>query len=187
MTDVFTCRGVSKDELLTVAAAVESRSTHPLAKAVSEYTGGTTLRISDYTEVPGGGVKAFTWEGSSAVGIAGGNAGFMKSNGVPEEDVERLLRETAEFGDAGKTGVLFEKGGRLLGLIALADSVREDSVEAIRQFREMGIRTVMLTGDRRKTAEAIASEVGVDEVVAESFRAARRKLSAALWSRAGQR
>ena len=167
VTDVFTCRGVSKDELLTVAAAVESRSTHPLAKAVSEYIGGTTLRISDYTEVPGGGVKAFTWEGSGAVSIAGGNAGFMKANGVSASDVERLLKETAEFSNAGKTSVLFEKGGRLLGLIALADSVREDSVDAIRQFREMGIRTVMLTGDRKKTADAIASEVGVDEVIAE--------------------
>ncbi|MBR0468960.1 MAG: heavy metal translocating P-type ATPase [Mogibacterium sp.] len=167
VTDVFTCRGVPKDELLTVAAAVESRSTHPLAKAVSEYIGGTTLRISDYTEVPGGGVKAFTWDGSKAVSIAGGNAAFMASNGVAQEDIDRLLRETAEYANAGKTSVLFEKGGRLLGLIALADSVREDSVDAIRQFREMGIRTVMLTGDRKKTADAIASEVGVDEVIAE--------------------
>ena len=167
VTDVFTCRGITKDELLTVAAAVESRSTHPLAKAVSEYIGGTTLRISDYTEVPGGGVKAFTWDGSRAVGIAGGNPGFMTANGVPAKDVERLLKETAEFSNAGKTSVLFEKGGKLLGLIALADSVRDDSIEAIREFREMGIRTVMLTGDRKKTAEAIASEVGVDEVIAE--------------------
>lgn len=167
VTDVFTCRGVSKDELLTVAAAVESRSTHPLAKAVSEYIGGTTLRISDYTEVPGGGVKAFTWDESNAVSIAGGNAGFMAANGVSSEDIDRLLKETAEFANAGKTSVLFEKGGSLLGLIALADSVREDSVDAIRQFRELGIRTVMLTGDRKKTADAIASEVGVDEVVAE--------------------
>ena len=167
VTDVFTCRGVSKDELLTVASAVESRSTHPLAKAVSEYIGGTTLRISDYTEVPGGGVKAFTWDGSKAVSIAGGNAGFMIANGVSSEAVDRLLKETAEFANAGKTSVLFEKGGRLLGLIALADSVREDSVDAIRQFRDLGIRTVMLTGDRKKTADAIASEVGVDEVVAE--------------------
>ncbi len=167
VTDVFTCRGVPQDELLTVAAAVESRSTHPLAKAVSEYVGGTTLRISDYTEVPGGGVKAFTWDGSKAVSIAGGNAAFMTANGVSSEDVDRLLRETAEFANAGKTSVLFEKGGRLLGLIALADSVREDSVEAIRQFKEMGIRTVMLTGDRKKTADAIAAEVGVDEVIAE--------------------
>ena len=167
VTDVFTCRGVSKDELLAVAAAVESRSSHPLAKAVSEYIGGTTLRISDYVEVPGGGVRAFTWEGSRAVSIAGGNAGFMTANGVSAADVERLLRKTAEFSIAGKTSVLFEKGGRLLGLIALADSVREDSVDAIRQFKEMGIRTVMLTGDRKKTADAIASEVGVDEVIAE--------------------
>lgn len=167
VTDVFTCRGVSKDELLAVAAAVESRSSHPLAKAVSEYIGGTTLRISDYVEVPGGGVRAFTWEGSRAVSIAGGNAGFMTASGVSAADTERLLRETAEFSIAGKTSVLFEKGGRLLGLIALADSVREDSVDAIRQFKEMGIRTVMLTGDRKKTADAIASEVGVDEVIAE--------------------
>ena len=167
VTDVFTCRGVSKDELLTVAAAVESRSTHPLAMAVSEYIGGTTLRISDYVEIPGGGVKAFTWSGSKAVSIAGGNAGFMSANGVSSEDVDRLLKETAEFANAGKTLVLFEKGGKLLGLIALADSVREDSIDAIRQFREMGIRTVMLTGDRKKTADAIAAEVGVDEVIAE--------------------
>ena len=117
--------------------------------------------------MPGNGVKAYTWEGSSAVSIAGGNAGFMRANGVSSSDVDRLLKETAEFAQAGKTSVLFEKGGKLLGLIALADSVREDSVDAIRQFKEMGIRTVMLTGDRKKTADAIASEVGVDEVVAE--------------------
>ena len=91
----------------------------------------------------------------------------MIKNNVPEADVIRLMKETAEFGNAGKTSVLFEKGGRLLGLIALADSVRDDSVQAISQFREMGIRTVMLTGDRKKTADAIAAEVGVDEVIAE--------------------
>ena len=167
VTDVFTCKGVSRDELLETAAAVESRSEHPLAKAVCRYIGGTTLRISDYEEVAGGGVRAFTWSGSRAVSIAGGNPGFMLANKVPEADIDRLLRETAEFGDAGKTSVLFEKGGRLLGLIALADSVRDDSVDAIRQLRELGIRTVMITGDRRKTAEAIAAEVGVDEVIAE--------------------
>lgn len=167
VTYVFPCHGISKDELLTVAAAVESRSTHPLAKAISAYTGGTTLRISDYAEVPGGGVKAFTWEGSKAVSVAGGNAAFMKENGVPDKDMEKLVKESAEFANAGKTSVYFEKGGKLLGVLALADSVRADSVDAIREFKEMGIRTVMLTGDRKKTADAIAAEVGVDEVVAE--------------------
>lgn len=167
VTDVFTCKGISRDELTAIAAAVESRSAHPLAKAISEYAGSTTMRISDYAEVPGGGVRAYTWDGSAAVSIAGGNAAFMTANGVAEADVERLMKETAEFGNAGKTSVLFEKGGRLLGLIALADSVREDSVDAIRQFKDMGIKTVMLTGDRKKTADAIASEVGVDEVIAE--------------------
>ena len=167
VTDVFTCRGIREDELLEVASAVESRSEHPLAKAISGHIGNTTLRISDYEEVPGGGVRAYTWDGSSAVSLAGGNADFMIRNNVPADDVTRLMKETAEFGNAGKTSVLFEKGGRLLGLIALADSVRDDSVGAIREFREMGIRTVMLTGDRKKTADAIAAEVGVDEVIAE--------------------
>ena len=167
VTDVFTCKGVSKDELLEVAAAVESRSEHPLAKAICRHIGSTTFRISDYEEIPGGGVRAYTWDGSKAVSIAGGNADFMIMNNVREADVTRLMKETAEFTNAGKTPVLFEKGGRLLGLIALADSVRDDSVEAIKEFREMGIRTVMLTGDRKKTAEAIAAEVGVDEVIAE--------------------
>lgn len=167
VTDVFPCHGVSKDDVLEVAAAVESRSEHPLAKAICRHIGSTTLRISDYEEVPGGGVRAFTWDGSRAVRLIGGNADFMIQNGIPEKDVDRLMRETAEFANAGKTSVLFAKGGRLLGLIALADSVRDDSVEAIREFKEMGIRTVMLTGDRKKTAEAIAAETGVDEVIAE--------------------
>ena len=167
VTDVFTCKGVSKDELLDVAAAIESRSEHPLAKAISEYMGRTTMRISDYEEVAGGGVRAFTWDGSKAVSLAGGNAAFMKENKVSGTEVDKLLKETEEFTNAGKTSVLFSKGGRLLGLIALADSVREDSKSAIAELRSMGIRTVMLTGDRKKTAEAIAAEVGVDEVVAE--------------------
>ena len=167
VTDVFPCHGVSKDELLEVAAAVESRSEHPLAKAISRFAGNTTLRISDFEEFPGGGVKAFTWDGSRAVSIAGGNAGFMLKNNVAKKDLDQLKMETAEFFVAGKTLVFFEKGGRLLGLIALADSVKEDSIKAISDLKAMGIRTVMLTGDRQKTAEAIAAEVGVDEVVAE--------------------
>ena len=167
VTDVFTCKGVSKDELEEVAAAVESRSEHPLAKAICEHLGATTKRISDYEEVAGGGVRAFTWDGNHAVRIAGGSADFMKECKVKDEDIETLLKETAEFSNAGKSSVMFCKGGRLLGLIALADSVREDSKDAIAKLKEMGIRTVMLSGDKQKTAEAIAAEVGVDEVIAE--------------------
>ena len=167
VTDVFPCKGVTTDELLDTAAALEARSEHPLAKAINEYIGNTTLRISDFKEVPGGGVKAFTWDGNTAASLAGGNGSFMVKNGVPEKDVGRLVKETAEFTNAGKTTVMFEKGGRLLGLIALADSVREDSKAAVKKLKEMGIRTVMLTGDRQNTADAIAAEVGVDEVVAE--------------------
>lgn len=167
VTDIFTCKGVDKKELEEVAAAIESRSEHPLAKAISEHIGSTTMRISDFEEVPGGGVAAFTWDDNNAIRIAGGNAEFMKQNKVKEEDIERLQKETAEFSHAGKTPVYFCKGGRLLGVIALADSVREDSKDSIAKLREMGIKTVMLTGDKQKTAEAIAAEVGVDEVVAE--------------------
>jgi Cu2+-exporting ATPase len=125
------------------------------------------MRISDYEEVPGGGVKAFTWEGSKAVKLAGGNAAFMKDNGVYEDSVDALSRETVDFSNAGKTSVMFAKGGKLLGLIALADSVREDSKAAIAELKKLGIRTVMLTGDKEGTAKSIADEVGVDEVVAE--------------------
>jgi Cu2+-exporting ATPase len=115
VTDVFPCHGVSREELLDIAAAVEARSEHPLAKAISAHVGNTTLRISDFEEIPGGGVKAFTWDGSRAVSIAGGNAAFMKQNNVPDEDIERIQKETAEFANAGKTSVMFEKGGKLLG------------------------------------------------------------------------
>ena len=167
VTDVFTCKDVSKDELEEVAAAVESRSEHPLAKAICEHLGATTKRISDYEELAGGGVRAFTWDGNHAVRIAGGSPDFMKECNVKEEDIETLLKETAEFSNAGKSSVMFCKGGKLLGLIALADSVREDSKDAIAKLKEMGIRTVMLSGDKQKTAEAIAAEVGVDEVIAE--------------------
>lgn len=167
VTDVFTCEGVSEEELLDTAAALESRSEHPLAKAISAFINGTTMRISDYEEVPGGGVRAFTWEGNDAVKLAGGNAAFMKANGADEGAVDALVKETAEFSNAGKTSVMFEKGGKLLGLIALADSVREDSKAAIAKLRNLGIKTVMLTGDKEGTANAIAEEVGVDEVIAE--------------------
>lgn len=167
VTDIFTCKDVSEEELEETAAAVESRSEHPLAKAICEHLGATTKRISDYEEVAGGGVRAFTWDGNHAVRIAGGSADFMKECNVKDEEVEALLKETAEYSNAGKSSVMFCKGGKLLGLIALADSVREDSREAVSKLKEMGIRTVMLSGDKQKTAEAIASQVGVDEVIAE--------------------
>ena len=177
VTDVFPCRGVSADELTEVAAALESRSDHPLARAISAYCRNTTLRIGDFEEVAGGGVRAIMMEGSRAVKLAGGSAEFIASSvsatgkGSSENslaaDVERLQRETSEFADSGKTRVYYTKGGVLLGVIALADSVRDDSREGIEELGKLGIRTVMLTGDRKATADSIAAEVGVDEVVAE--------------------
>ncbi|HHW94784.1 MAG TPA: copper-translocating P-type ATPase [Mogibacterium sp.] len=167
VTDVYTCRGVSKDELLIIAAALEARSDHPIAKAVSSYCRNTTLRIADFKEVAGNGVKAFITEGSTAVKIIGGNAAFLIKNEIDKTELERIQKETEEFSYAGKTSVFFAKGGQLLGVIAVADSIRPDSRAAISELKAMGIHTVMLTGDKQSTAEAIASETGVDEVIAE--------------------
>lgn len=167
VTDVYPCRGVSKDELLTIAAALEARSDHPIAKAVSSYCRNTTLRISDFREVAGNGVKAFITEGSTAVKIIGGNAAFLIKNEIDKTELERIQKETEEFSYAGKTSVFFAKDGKLLGVIAVADSIRPDSKAAIFELKTMGIHTVMLTGDKQSTAEAIASETGVDEVIAE--------------------
>ncbi len=167
VTDVYSLREEDKDELITVAAALESRSDHPIAKAVSSYCKNTTLRIADFKEVAGGGVQAVVTEGSSAVRILGGNASFLLKNNIDKDELDKVQKQTDEFAQSGKTPIFFSKGGRLLGILAVADSIRSDSKQAIKKLKEMGVYTVMLTGDKKKTAEAIAAEVGVDEVIAE--------------------
>lgn len=167
VTDVHPYGDISEEELISVAAALESRSDHPVAKAVSDYYKSTTLRIADFKEVAGRGVEAVITEGSKALRIVGGNSSFLVENNVDEADIERLQQETENFSHAGKTSIFFAKGGELLGVVAVADSIRTDSRQAISELKALGIHTVMITGDKRTTAEAIAAEVGIDEVIAE--------------------
>ena len=157
VTDLIPAEGVTEEELLTYAAALESRSEHPLARAIvrraEEMEDEKELPIEDFRVLPGKGLEA-TVNGQR---LAGGNLEFMQA-ALPEA--------AAALAEEGKTPMVFALGDRTLGIIAVADTIKEDSPEAIRQLKNMGIRVVMLTGDNGKTAAAIGAQVGVDEVIA---------------------
>ena len=162
MTDILPAEGVEETELLTLAAALESRSEHPLAKAVLAYTEERRLAVpavTDFAALPGNGLAA-KLEGRE---IFGGNGAFIGT----KVSVPAALQAQAEALSAqGKTPLFFGSKGRLLGVIAVADTIKEDSPRAIRELRNMGIRVVMLTGDNQRTADAIGRQAGVDEVIA---------------------
>lgn len=162
VTDLCPC-GVTEDRLLTHAYALEIKSGHPLAKAIvafGEAKGLPATEVDDFETFTGGGLSA-TVDG---LPILGGNAAFVGE----KTDIPREALTTAEaLANEGKTPIFFAKGERLLGVIAVADTVKEDSPEAIRELQDMGIRVVMLTGDNQKTAEAIGKAVGIREVIAE--------------------
>ena len=162
VTDILPAEGVEETELLTLAAALESRSEHPLAKAVLAYTEERRLAapaVTDFAALPGNGLAA-KLEGRE---IFGGNAAFIGT----KVSVPAALQAQAEALSAqGKTPLFFGSEGRLLGVIAVADTIKEDSPRAIRELRNMGIRVVMLTGDNQRTADAIGQQAGVDEVIA---------------------
>ena len=162
VTDVVAAPGMDEADLLTLALSVEERSEHPLARAVVEHAAAHTddkLPVSDWRQVPGEGV-ACTTEGQAALA---GNARMMQAKGV---ELGGLAARAHELAAQGKTPLFFAWGGQLVGLIALADTVKPTSAAAIAELRAMGIRTVMLTGDNERTAAAIQRQVGVDEVVA---------------------
>ena len=162
VTDVVAAPGMDEADLLTLALSVEERSEHPLARAVVEHAAARTddkLPVSDWRQVPGEGV-ACTTEGQAALA---GNARMMQAKGV---ELGGLAARAHELAAQGKTPLFFAWGGQLVGLIALADTVKPTSAAAIAELRAMGIRTVMLTGDNERTAAAIQRQVGVDEVVA---------------------
>ena len=162
VTDILPAEGVEETELLTLAAALESRSEHPLAKAVLAYTEERRLAapaVTDFAALPGNGLAA-KLEGRE---IFGGNGAFIGT----KVSVPAALQAQAEALSAqGKTPLFFGSEGRLLGVIAVADTIKEDSPRAIQELRNMGIRVVMLTGDNRRTADAIGRQAGVDEVIA---------------------
>ena len=162
VTDLLPAEGVTETELLTLAAALESRSEHPLAKAVladAEAKAITPPEVTDFAALPGNGLAAKL----DGMDIYAGNAAFIQTKlTLPAA----LAQQAEKLASEGKTPLFFGGAGRLLGVIAVADTIKEDSPEAIRQLQNMGIRVVMLTGDNQRTADAIGRRAGVDEVIA---------------------
>lgn len=162
VTDILPAGGVSESELLTLAASLEQKSEHPLAKAVLAYAETETIAcpdVTDFAAMPGNGLSARL----DGMEIYGGNAEFIATKAsVPAE----LQAEAARLAAEGKTPLFFGGAGRLMGAIAVADTLKEDSPRAIRELQNMGIRVVMLTGDNQRTADAIGRQAGVDEVIA---------------------
>ena len=162
VTDILPAGGVSESELLTLAASLEQKSEHPLAKAVLAYAETETIAcpdVTDFAALPGNGLSARL----DGMEIYGGNAEFIATKAsVPAE----LQAEASRLAAEGKTPLFFGGAGRLMGVIAVADTLKEDSPRAIRELQNMGIRVVMLTGDNQRTADAIGRQAGVDEVIA---------------------
>ena len=162
VTDILPAEGVTETELLTLAAALEQKSEHPLAKAVLAYAQERTLdcpEVTDFAALPGNGLSARL----NGMEIYGGNAAFITAEAaVPEE----MQAQASALASEGKTPLFFGGAGRLMGVIAVADTIKEDSPRAIQELQNMGIRVVMLTGDNQRTADAIGRQAGVDEVIA---------------------
>ena len=154
--------GASENELLSLAYTLEKNSEHPLAKAIrekAEFLGMEAKAVTDFAVYPGNGLYAKCEAGE----LFGGNLSFIET----KVQISDMLKGKAQgLADEGKTPLFFAKNDRALGIIAVADVIREDSVEAIRELHGMGLRVVMLTGDNERTAAAIAREVGADEVIA---------------------
>ena len=163
VTDVLPAEGISEEELLTMAYTLEQKSEHPLAKAVLEEAQSRELKprmITDFTALPGNGLSGKT-EGSS---LLGGSYTFIREK--IKENGEKLQEQAEQLAKQGKTPLLFAKDEKLLGMIAVADVIKEDSPQAIAELQNMGIKVVMLTGDNEQTARAIGKQAGVDEVIA---------------------
>ena len=162
VTDILPGPGVAEDHLLGLAAALEAKSEHPLARAVmtkAEEDDINVADVADFRILPGNGLKCTIGDKK----LLGGSMSFISGLvSVPED----MMRQAERLADEGKTPLMFGLGDKLLGIIAVADVIKEDSTEAVKELRNMGIRVVMLTGDNKKTAEAIGRQAGVDEVIA---------------------
>lgn len=162
VTDMIPAEGISQEELLRLAYALESRSEHPLARAIVDYAkekGVQASEVTDFEALTGNGVQT-KLNGSR---LLGGSFKFMKSQLSIPESAQLQYEKLA--GD-GKTPLFFAKENQFLGIIAVADVIKEDSPQAVRELQNMGIRVVMLTGDNERTAKAIGAQAGVDEVIA---------------------
>ena len=162
VTDVLPAEGRSEAELLSLAAALEARSEHPLGAAVMRYVDEIKQsygQVTDFHALSGNGLEAMLGDRK----LLGGSLKYMSSQVAVSDDV---TKKAAKLSEQGKTPLLFAEDDKLLGMIAVADTIKEDSAEAVAALRNMGIRVVMITGDNEKTARAIGAQAGVDEVIA---------------------
>lgn len=162
VTDIIPAEGFTESELMDIAAAAEAKSEHPLARAVvkkAEEQNISPLEASDFSALPGNGVTAFV----SGERVYGGSAAFINEKTPLADGVKNTVEKLSE---QGKTPLIFMRGEKLAGIIAVADTIKPESPKAIAQLKEMGINVVMLTGDNERTAKAIGAKTGVDEVIA---------------------
>ena len=163
VTDLKCHSGVTEDQLLQIAASLEKLSEHPLARAIvaeAEKRGTQLLPVEQFEQIPGQGIKGSIKE----LACLAGNQKLLNAEGIHDEALEQLQDQMA---DQGKTPLFFAAAGKLIGMVTVADVVKPTSKQAIADLQTMGIEVVMLTGDHKKTAEAIRKQVGVDRVVAE--------------------
>ncbi len=162
VTDLIPAEGADEAALLTLAAALEAKSEHPLAAAVMEYAAEKGIvpgEVKDFTALPGNGLTAKL----NGKEIIGGSGSFLKKHvQIPEA----LLRKSETLSEQGKTPLFFTHDGKLVGIIAVADVLKPDSAQAIRELKNLGLNVIMLTGDNERTADAIGKEAGVDTVIA---------------------
>ena len=162
VTDIILAEAKSEQELLEIAYTLEKKSEHPLARAINERAqkdGITAGEVDDFAALPGNGLSGI-YEGSE---LCGGNLNFIGSVAAVSDEIRAKAETLAE---AGKTPLYFSRDGKLLGIVAVADVIKEDSPRAVKELQNMGIRVVMLTGDNERTAKAIGAQAGVDEVIA---------------------
>lgn len=162
VTDIVSADGVSESELLSLAVSLEAKSEHPLAKAINDYGAQhavTARNVDNFNALSGNGLTA-TIDNDTLYG------GSLKFIGEKVAVSDKIKSEADRLSNEGKTPLLFSKNDKALGMIAVADTIKEDSPDAIKQLRNMGIKVVMLTGDNERTAKAIGEKAGVDEVIA---------------------
>ena len=162
VTDLLPAEGATEMELLSMAGSLEKKSEHPLAKAVlkkAEEEPVTIGEVSEFTALPGNGLSGRL----NGEELLGGNLTFISSRVTVPETIKK---EAQTLAGEGKTPLFFAKGGRLAGIIAVADTIKEDSPKAVKELQNMGIHVVMLTGDNERTAKAVGAQAGVDEVIA---------------------
>ena len=162
VTDIISADGVSESELLSLAVSLEAKSEHPLAKAINDYGAEhavTARNVDNFNVLSGNGLTA-TIDNDTLYG------GSLKFIGEKVTVSDKIKSEADRLSNEGKTPLLFSKNDKALGMIAVADTIKEDSPDAIKQLRNMGIKVVMLTGDNERTAKAVGEKAGVDEVIA---------------------